>query len=67
MQMLLENGANIEAEDAFGGAALHWAVVRLLLEKGADIESKNDYSMTPLHWAAINSHEAVVRVGQDSH
>jgi len=67
VQMLLENGANIEAEDAFGGAALHWAVVRLLLEKGADIESKNDYSMTPLHWAAINSHEAVVRVGQDSH
>ena len=60
--MLLEAGANIEADEinCYGGKPLHWAsehapaCVRVLLERGADVNSRNRktdtefYGMTPL-------------------
>jgi len=68
VRLLLEKGANIEAQygdgnyTALSGAAAkgHEAVVRLLLENGADI---NHNGWQPaLHHAAGGGHEAVVRL-----
>jgi ankyrin repeat protein len=60
VRLLVENGADIEAQDADEGTALHWAaknghktVVQLLLENRAE---------TGLKWAAENGYEAVVRL-----
>ena len=69
VQLLLDNGADIEAmndsgETALVGAAAggHEAIVRLLLDKGADIEAKDDSGRTALVRAAARGHEATVRL-----
>jgi ankyrin repeat protein len=58
MQMLLDNGANISAQDWEGSTALDWAVpsgnenmVRLLLRNGADVKLRDEYGNIALHWA----------------
>jgi hypothetical protein len=69
VRMLLDDGVDIDAGDADGQTALHWAasngheaVVRLLLEKGADLTAKDILGWTALHVAARSGHEAVVRL-----
>ncbi|OAQ58085.2 ankyrin repeat domain-containing protein [Pochonia chlamydosporia 170] len=69
VKLLLEAGADIEAEDKWGRTSLSWAaenghdaVVRQLLEKDANVEAKDNYDRTPLSWAAENGHETVVRL-----
>jgi len=69
VQLLLENGAELESEEYGGQTPLSlaaWtgqkAVVRLLLEKGADVESKSSRSGTLLSLAAWAGQEAVVRL-----
>ena len=69
MRLLLENGADIEAESKFQGTTLHRAagigneaVVRLLLEKGADIKAENKDGITALDRAAVNGHETIVQL-----
>jgi ankyrin repeat protein len=57
---LLNNGADVNAQDMFGGnTGLHWAarlglaeMARLLIESGANPNACNDDNDTPLHWAA---------------
>jgi ankyrin repeat protein len=57
---LLNNGADVNAQDMFGGnTGLHWAarlglaeMARLLIENGANPNACNDDNDTPLHWAA---------------
>ncbi|EFY95417.2 hypothetical protein MAA_09118 [Metarhizium robertsii ARSEF 23] len=64
-QLLLDQGANKEAEDEFGSTLLDSAargVVRLLLHYGADKEAKNGYGRTSLHVAAGAGHETVARL-----
>jgi hypothetical protein len=67
-QLLFAKGANLDAQDKNGDAALHWSAkhnnednVRLLCEKGARKDIKNANSSTPhdvywLHSAASNNH-----------
>ena len=54
-RILLENSANVNAQDNDGYTALHEAasqgkteIVKLLIEKGADVNAKNKYGKTPL-------------------
>ncbi|KAF4764510.1 hypothetical protein HAV15_000642 [Penicillium sp. str.  len=58
IQLLLENGADIETMDKFGRRALHLAagnrmvtVVRHLLDQNADIDAEDNLGRTPLTWA----------------
>lgn len=67
VQVLLDNGAEVNAQDRDGRTALHWAVIngqsrdvdlgrdpviKLLLERGADPNIQDTrYSRTALHWA----------------
>jgi hypothetical protein len=72
MQLLLKNGANIEARGYLGRTPLSWAsknghaaAVQQLLKNGANIEATSDYGRTPLSWAAENRHEAIVQLLQN--
>ncbi|KAI5778825.1 hypothetical protein EDC01DRAFT_634306 [Geopyxis carbonaria] len=69
VRMLLDRGANIEAKDRLGRAAIHIAslnsgegIVRMLLDRGADIETEDEDGQTLLHWASYNTHERVARM-----
>lgn len=62
-----ENTPFIDAKNAFGNTALHWAclgghldVVRLLLSRGASPAAVNDKDQIPLDLAAFNGHMHVV-------
>ncbi|XP_044745276.1 ankyrin repeat domain-containing protein 1-like [Coccinella septempunctata] len=56
-QILLDNGADIEARDRTGQTPLHWALgytnsldqVRTLIINSADVDSMDEYARTPLH------------------
>jgi ankyrin repeat protein len=59
VQLLLEQGAELEVKDKGGQMPLSWAaangheaVVKLLLEEGAELQSKSSSGRTPLSWAA---------------
>jgi ankyrin repeat protein len=69
VELLLKNGADIKAKNAYSNTPLHVAarngnteVVKLLLEQGADINAKNFWSDTPLHWAASNGNTEAVKL-----
>ena len=62
LEILLQNSANIEARDDFGGTVLHNAAslsdcsdksVEMLIQMGAKIDAKNPNGYTPLHFAAL--------------
>jgi len=66
---LLEQGANVNAAQADGMTALHWAVyhddlrtAERLLDAGAAVEERNRYGVTPLSLAAQNGNAAMVRL-----
>lgn len=66
VELLLENGAEVDAPETDGMTALHWAafrgsveVVDILLDYKADITIEA-LSGLPLHWAAGNGQKKVV-------
>jgi hypothetical protein len=68
VRLLLDKGADIEAEN-INGTALHiaasigdTAVVRLLLDRGADVKAKELLKKTALHSAAEQGNEATVQL-----
>ena len=69
VQLLLENGVDINAQDGNYGNALQEAVyngqkrvIRFLLENGADINAQGGKYGNALQAAAYSGHEAVVRL-----
>ena len=68
-QMLLDNGAHVDARDSFGSIALHWAaergdldMMRLLIEHKATVDFQNRQGITPLMVAAEHAQPAAVRL-----
>ena len=68
IRRLLEEGADVNAKDRYGGTALmsaarqgNTAIVQMLLDAGADINAKSKSGYTALMKAAEKGHTAVVR------
>lgn len=63
IQLLLDRGGDLQAQDKEGGSVLHWAagfcscvdVIKLLLDRGADVNGVDKYGTTVLHYAAVDS------------
>ena len=69
IRALLENKADVNAAQADGMTAIHWAshhddlsTVKLLLAAGADATATNRYRVTPLALACTNGNRALVDV-----
>ena len=68
VRALLQQGAGVNAADADGSTALHWAahhddeeLVDELVRAGANVDASNDYGIQPLVIACTNGSEAVVK------
>jgi uncharacterized protein len=68
LRTLLKQGVNVNAVEADGATALHWASYRddlegadLLIRAGARVNVANDLGATPLWTASLNGSAAMVR------
>ncbi len=69
IRALLEQGVDVNAPQADGMTALHWAVRRddveltnMLLRAGADVKATNRYGVTPLSLACTNGNGEMVEL-----
>jgi ankyrin repeat protein len=69
VQLLLEKGAQIEAEDKTGATALlcashkgHQTIAELLLDRGANIEASDRNGVTSLMWASYQGYEGMTKM-----
>ena len=67
VQALLEENVNVDAPQADGMTALHWACyhddlagARRLIERGANVKAKNRYGVSPLSLACTNGSSEIV-------
>ena len=67
-EVLLKNGADVNAKNKDGDTPLHHAArnsnyntVEVLLKNGADVNAKNKNGDTPLHWAEKESMKRLLR------
>ena len=68
MKLLLDNGANVNAQSEHYGNALyaasergHEAVVKLLLDKGANVNAQSEHYGNALYATSYRGHEQVVK------
>ncbi|KAI4191398.1 MAG: hypothetical protein LQ348_003532 [Seirophora lacunosa] len=73
LQLLLDKGAAIRAENHDGVTALYWAAnnghaacVGLLLKNGANCKPRDKVGWTSLHRAAFNGHTEIIRILLDN-
>jgi ankyrin repeat protein len=73
VQTLLEEGANINAKDEDGFAALHYAtleghpdIVEILLENGADVNAKTKNGRTVLQFVESEGSTGIVQLLKDA-
>jgi len=73
MRALVDKGANVNATEADGSTALHWAsyhdnleAAALLIRAGANVDAANDLGATPLWLACINGSVPMVRALLDA-
>ena len=69
VRILLDNGAEVDAEDELDGFSIqvasqfnHWEVVKVLLENGADVNAAGRKKYTPLIMASSWGKEHIVRL-----
>ncbi|KAJ5634700.1 hypothetical protein N7528_002542 [Penicillium herquei] len=67
VEVLLDRGAHLESEDAYGRTPLWWAIegwrepiIEMLLKKGASIDIDDIDMKRLLTWATKNGHDAIV-------
>src|SRR5262245_7141026 len=68
LRSLLQKKVDVNAAEADGATALHWAAYRddvegveLLIRAGANVKAANDLGVTPLWTASLNGSAAMVR------
>lgn len=69
LELLLENGADVNAKNNKDSTPLHYAannylasLATLLIKHGADVNAKTNCGNTPLHFAAASSNTVVAKV-----
>jgi hypothetical protein len=69
VDFLVQDGADVNAEDYYRRIALHWvakyggkATVRLLADEGANVNAPDHWGKTPLRWAIENGQTKTVRM-----
>ena len=67
VQALLQQRVDVNAPEADGATALHWAVrnddaelVDRLIRAGANVKAANRYGITPLYLACVNANGAII-------
>lgn len=73
VKLLLQHGANVNAQSSSGNTALHFAccsgydgVVQLLVQHNAELEHQNENGHTPLMEAASGGHVKVAKLLLDN-